>query len=122
MRRKDVHQGNTVRDQGRYPKRPSLSLNEKTTIQGEDLPGNLLQARSSTYDNFGAPIKQGTFWGQARDRRNPPDDSKGKYQPGNKSGYHQEYRAERKPQQLAQKFPLRVNPPKIPRPLRNPLR
>ena len=35
---------------------------DKTRSQGEDFPLHLSQAQSSLSKNFGALIKQGTFW------------------------------------------------------------
>ena len=62
MKRKGGHQSKPIGYQGCDPKIPSLSLNNKTRMQGEDFLGHRLQAQSSPSNNFGAPRKQGTFW------------------------------------------------------------
>ena len=70
MKRKDGHQGKTVREQGRYPMRPSSSLNDETRRRVEEYPGHLSQAWSSPSDNFGPQRKQGTFW-RSRSTKKP---------------------------------------------------
>ena len=62
MKRKDSHQSKPVEEQGRYPKRPSLLLNNKTRRKVEYFPGHCSQARRSPFENFRAPRNQGTFW------------------------------------------------------------
>ena len=87
MRKKDGHQSKPNGVQGIDRKRPYLPKNDETRRQGEKFPGRRSQARRSPSENFGAPIKQGTFVGQARYQRNLPDEIRGENQHGDKSKY-----------------------------------
>ena len=79
--------------------------------QGEDFPGHCFQLQSIPSQYVWSPGHQRELRDKKDTTEAPPDKRSDYQQPGYKSVYHQEYWAEERYQQLAQKVTVRENDP-----------